>query len=357
MHELPGGGRNGRLSPNGAGKALGLRLAVLLAALLLLPPLQAGPPGIQTPADLVAFLRKIEGKHTISGQYVGKGDMAPVEALHASTGKWLGLISGDYYLYDQTGGIPDTSLNGSAISYWKAGGLVVLNLHMSNPTTGGPVYDTSRLDAAGLLTPGTATNTAFMNSLSRVAAGLAELQEAGVVVIFRPFHENGGDWFWWGKARQNSAQMVALWRFTHDYMEKTRGLHNLVWLFESGQPDVPTTLNYPGDAYVDMIGQDVYTDHPGDAAVVDAYRTMVSTGKLVCMAEFGPKGPHGGDLSFDETALVGALKAKMPRTVLFIQWWDLNAGRVGWGMASTRNAKEALGNPWIVNRDNVGLAP
>jgi mannan endo-1,4-beta-mannosidase len=126
--------------------------------------------------------------------------LAPVEAIHANTGRWLGLISGDYFLYDQTGGIPITTFNRSATSYWKAGGLVALNLHMSNPTTGGPVYDTSKLDAAGLLTPGTATNKAFMNSLSLVAAGIRELQDAGVVVIFRPFHENGGDWFLVGKS-------------------------------------------------------------------------------------------------------------------------------------------------------------
>jgi mannan endo-1,4-beta-mannosidase len=355
MHKISNGLQPHRLSLTRARLTTGPGYLVLLVALVLLPCLGAHPPGIQTPADLIGFLRKIEGKHTISGQYVGTGDLAAVEAIHANTGRWLGLISGDYYLYDQTGGIPITSFNRSAISYWNAGGLVALNLHMSNPTTGGPVYDTSRLDAAGLLTPGTPTNSAFMNSLSHVAAGVRELQDAGVVVIFRPFHENGGDWFWWGTARQNSTRMIALWRFTHDYMEKTQGLHNLVWLFESGQPDVPTTSNYPGGAYVDLIGQDVYTDHPSDASVVDAYKTMVSTGKLVCMAEFGPKGPTGGDLTFQETDLVSALETKMPRTVLFVQWWDLNAGRTGWGMASTRNAAAALNNPWILDRDHIGL--
>ncbi len=126
-----------------------------LAALAVIPCLRSQPPGIQKPADLVAFLRQIEGRHTICGRgMLGTGDLAPVEAIHASTGMWLGLISGDYFLYDQTGGIPVTTFNRSAISYWKAGGLVALNLHMSNPTTGGPVYDTSKLDAAGLLCPG-----------------------------------------------------------------------------------------------------------------------------------------------------------------------------------------------------------
>jgi mannan endo-1,4-beta-mannosidase len=313
----------------------------------------AHPRGITTPADVVAYLQSISGQHTISGQYVECGELGPIAAIHEHTGKWLGLISGDYYHYDQTGGVPVTTFNASALAYWRAGGLVVLNLHMSNPTTGGPVYDVSALDAAGLLTPGTPTHEAFMQSLRAVAAGIRELQSAGVVVILRPFHENGGDWFWWGTRHLSSAQSVALWRFTHDDLGQAEGLHNLVWLFESGQPDVPPTVNYPGDAYVDLVGQDVYTSQPGGQPVVSAYATLVATGKPVCMAEFGPKGPSGGDLGFAETTLVTALKTRMPRTVFFVNWWDQNAGRVGWGMASTRQVAAALSDPWIINRDDI----
>lgn len=328
---------------------LGLLFAVLAAGA------SAGPPGIRTPADLIAYLGSIAGRHTISGQYVETGDLAPITALHERTGRWLGLVSGDYYHYDQTSGRPVTTFNASAISYWNAGGLVLLNLHMPNPTSGGPVHDVSTLDAAGLLTPGTPTNTAFMDNLDRVAGALGELQAAGVVVIFRPFHENGGGWFWWGtRCRLTSAQFIALWRFTHDYLEKTRGLHNLVWLFESGQPDIPTLTNYPGDAYADIVGQDVYTNHPGDPSVVGGYAPLVATGKPVCMAEFGPRGPDGGDPAFDETTLVSAFRTAMPKTVFFVQWWDQNAGRVGWGMASTRNVSAALSDPWILNRDDLG---
>jgi mannan endo-1,4-beta-mannosidase len=316
----------------------------------------AGPPGIRTPADLTAYLRQISGTHTISGQYVETGDMAPINAIHEKTGKWLGLVSGDYFHYDQKSGVPVTSFNAGAIAYWNAGGLVLLNLHMPNPTTGGPVHDVSGLDAAGLLAPGTATNTALMNSLKLVAAGIRELQAAGVVVILRPYHENGGGWFWWGtKFRLSSEEFIALWRFTHSYMEETEGLHNIDWLFESGQPDIPTTTNYPGDAYADLVGQDVYMDHPGDASVVDGYAKLVSTGKPVCMCEFGAGSPQGGNLAFDERTLVSAFQDRMPRTVFFVQWWDGNAGRVGWGMAETRGVSEALADPWILNRDDISL--
>jgi len=228
---------------------------------------------------------------------------------------------------------------------------------MPNPTTGGPVYDVSTLDAGGLLTPGTATHSAFMKSLGEVAVGIKQLQHAGVVVILRPFHENGGHWFWWGTGfRLSSVQFIALWRFTHDYFEKTQGLNNLVWLFESGQPGIPVTSNYPGDAYVDVVGQDVYTDRVADDPVTGGYTKLVATGKLVCMSEFGPGSPHLGDLNFDETALVSAFRIHMPRTVFFVQWWDGNAGRVGWGMSETKGLQAALNDPWIVNRGAISYS-
>jgi mannan endo-1,4-beta-mannosidase len=314
----------------------------------------AGPAGVRSPSDLIAYLRQVSGRGTLSGEYIGTDDLAALEAIHARTGRWLGLIGGDYFLYDQTGDRdPILSYNASAVAYWNAGGLVELNLHMPNPTTGGPVYDVSRLDADGLLKEGTPTHRAFMGMLGKVAAGIRQLRDAGVVVILRPYHESGGDWFWWGTRHLDPVRFTALWRFTYQYLEETQGLHNLVWLFESGQPDIPVTRNYPGDAYVDMIGQDVYTDRPGAPAVVEAYRAMVATGKLVCMSEFGPSEAGHGDPDFDERVLVSAIRDKMPRTVFFQQWWDKDAGRVGWGMASVRFAREALGDPWIVNREDV----
>jgi mannan endo-1,4-beta-mannosidase len=174
------------------------------------------------------------------------------------------------------------------------------------------------------------------------------------VVIFRPFHENGGGWFWWGSGfRLSSAQVVALWCFTHDYMEHSRGLHNLVWLFESGQPDVPVTSNYPGDDWVDVVGQDVYLDHPAGPAVIQAYLTLVQTGKIVCLSEFGAGSPEAGNPDFDETTLISALRDQMPRTAFFVHWWDGNAGRVGWGLASVRQAGAALHDPWVLNRDDL----
>ena len=74
------------------------------------------------------------------------------------------------------------------------------------------------------------------------------------------------------------------------------------------------------------------------------------------MSEFGPGSPHVGDLNFDETALVSAFRIHMPRTVFFVQWWDGNAGRVGWGMSETKGLTAALNDPWIVNRGGISYS-
>ena len=122
-----------------------LALALLVAGV---PATRANPNGINTPSDLIAYLRRISGTHTLSGQYVETGDMAPIRAIHDATGKWLGIVSGDYYHYDHKGPAV-TSFNAGAIEYWKAGGLVELNLHMPNPSTGGPRVRSRRARCGG----------------------------------------------------------------------------------------------------------------------------------------------------------------------------------------------------------------
>ena len=68
-----------------------------------------------------------------------------------------------------------------------------------------------------------------MQELDQLAAGLEELKEAGVVVIWRPFHEMNGDWFWWGA--KPPAEFVKVWRHMFDYFTNTKQLDNLLWAY------------------------------------------------------------------------------------------------------------------------------
>ena len=197
-----------------------------------------------------------------------------------------------------------------------------------------------------------------MESLRQVAAGMKELQAAGVVVLLRPFHENAGSWFWWGTGfRLTTRQFVSLWRFTHDFMEKTE------------RPDQPgmafraRPARHSGDGQLPR-GRICRRTRPG--RLHEPRRELAGRGRLpeacidghrqVCLSEFGPGSPHGGDLGFDEARLVSAIRERMPRTAFFVQWWDGNAGRTGWGMAETRNLSAALNDPWILNRGDISYS-
>lgn len=99
---------------------------------------------------------------------------------------------------------------------------------------------------------GTWENQVFYNDLHTVATHLKALQEAGIPVIWRPFHEAAGRWFWWGKA--DGATYIQLWRAMFETF-KEAGVNNLIWVWTAEKDDEDW---YPGDAYVDMIGRDLY---------------------------------------------------------------------------------------------------
>lgn len=150
-----------------------------------------------TTGPLLTMLTQLTGTGSISGEYIGVGPITPINTIDTVDGQFLGLIGGDYWTPGSIG-TAVTSFNAIAKTYWQQGGLVMLSTSIPNPTTGGPSTDLSNLDVSGLLTAGTATNAAFVNSLSQIAAGLADLQAAGVSVIFRPFARANDPSLWWG---------------------------------------------------------------------------------------------------------------------------------------------------------------
>src|SRR5690349_8829219 len=97
----------------------------------------------------------------------------------------------------------------------------------------------------------------WLKELDRVAEGLEQLKKAGVVVLWRPFHEMNGDWFWWNGKDPDT--FIKLWRQMFDYFTTTKQLDNLLWVY-SPNHGKKTTDYYPGDRYVDIVGLDAYTD-------------------------------------------------------------------------------------------------
>ena len=126
-----------------------------------------------------------------------------------------------------------------------------------------------------------------------MADRLALLRDAGIVVLWRPFHEAAGNstiysdgkaWFWWGS--DGAGPCVSLWHMMYDYFRE-RGLDNLIWIWTSQTKDAAW---YPGDDYVDMIGRDLYNYSVDDASYNFRYLTTYYPHKMVALSECGYSG-------------------------------------------------------------------
>ncbi len=311
------------------------------------------PPSMDTAAGLLAYINSIVGTKVISGQFVERGyslGMDPITDVHTATGKWVGILGGDYYWYGSPGPA-DTNFNTAAIAHHAAGGIITLSIGMPNPTTGGGIDDTSALNVADLLVSGTPTNVALITALDQIAVGLAQLRDADVPVLLRPFHELNGNWYWYGTTFLSDAQSIALWRYVHGYFTFSKGLNNLLWTY-GVNAGLSITSRYPGAGFVDTVGFDYYGDNPGPDLAAD-YVSLAALGKPMWMTEFGSGDPSGGNLSFDERVLTTALAVNMPNLFAWQQWWDANGGGNGWGLSSVTQATAALATARVLNRDDL----
>lgn len=184
----------------------------------------------------------------------------------------------------------------------ELGGINTISWHADNPLTGGDAWDKTPAISAAL--PSGSGHQTFVAYLDRIADYLDSLRGASgerLPVVLRLFHEQTGDWFWWG--RQNSqAEYKALFTFTTRYLKEDRGLDNLLIAFSPDGGRVfsieDQLYGYPGDEFVDVIGVDYYFD-PGQDRLLELTAWLVlaaeARGKVPVLAEFGPRNGINGD--------------------------------------------------------------
>lgn len=157
------------------------------------------------------------------------------------------------------------NMRASAVAHHERGGIVTFSWHPRNPLTGGDAWDISSDQVVASILPGGEKHEYFMGWLAKAADFLDSIKTAegqSVPVIWRPWHEHTGSWFWWGQKLCTTEQYKALWEMTYDYMEKERGLDNLVWAYSPGAGELSSpevfAERYPGDEIIDMVGFDCY---------------------------------------------------------------------------------------------------
>lgn len=156
---------------------------------------------------------------------------------------------------------------------YRQWGIITFSWHTKNPANDGSFYwEKNPVESVKDILPEGKLHVKYKQYLESIAQVLKDCKSDNgelIPVIFRPFHEFDGDWFWWGKGHCTKDQFVSLWQFTVTYLRDNLAVHNVLYAFS---PDCKfTTENeyvsyYPGDEFVDIVGMDNYWDFRPDGA-------------------------------------------------------------------------------------------
>lgn len=213
-------------------------------------------PNASEKAQLVYdYLCSVTGQGIISGveESVGAGNAnSEIQYLKKITDKYPALRGFDFINDDFEGVVTRAKFWGNDMN-----GLVTIGWHWGAPPDG-IGYDSSKgtVDMDELLTEGTDLYNAMIKQMDIAAEALKELQDVGIVVLWRPFHEFDGQWFWWGKG--GGEKFIKLWQLMYDRYTNYHGLNNLIWVL--GYSNKVQQGWYPGDEYVDICGADSYAN-------------------------------------------------------------------------------------------------
>ena len=164
--------------------------------------------------------------------------------------------------------VPFDSIRQYIRSIYARGGVVTLSWHVNNPLTGKTAWDPAPGTVESVLPGGTA-NALFRTWLHRVAGFIRSLktpQGDPIPLIFRPFHELNGNWFWWGGTHCAPDTFRDLWHFTITFLRDSENIHQLLYAYNTDRfaSRGDYLLKYPGDGWVDILGFDIYQQQQGE---------------------------------------------------------------------------------------------
>ncbi len=302
---------------------------------------------------LQAFLVDKYGEKTLSGQY----DQADSDIISARTGQTPAIRGGDLMDYSPSrlafGSKPEGTSE-KLIEAARAGQIITLSWHWNAPDhlinatytgkdgkpvdapwyrgfySNGTTFDLKK----ALADPNSDDYRLLLRDIDAIAVQLRKFSDARVPILWRPLHEAEGGWFWWGA--QGPDSFKTLWRLMFQRLTKTHGLHNLIWVYTSG--DKPPW--YPGDDVVDVVGADCYPSDSSDplSATWDDLNARYGGRKLIALSEFG----HVPD--------VEKMRRLGVRWSYFVSW----SGDLGPKSVPSKTLERLYNAPAVLNR--AGLA-
>lgn len=247
--------------------------------------------------NVLRYLADINGKKMIMGQHTQTMAQEELHNILDVTGKEPALLGFELLSYSPNINYLDTDdeciteveLNRGTLQRaweWAAqGGLITFTWHWFSPLGGHSksfFTENTDFDAEKALVHGTPENTALMSDMDYMAGLLRPFNDKHIPILWRPFHESEGTWFWWGAKGAETAKR--LYRLMFEHFTGKCGLHDLIWVWNS-----PLKDGYPGDDFVDIISRDMYppaheyTSHKSEFDEL----TAITSQKITAIAETG----------------------------------------------------------------------
>ncbi len=245
------------------------------AALQSPEPVPCEPVNSNATMEARALLKTIcavSGNYILSGQHNFPNHLSRHSDNAAKVaGKYPYIWGSDFGF---TGGDDKDSILGrpgmieEAKHQYAAGSIITLMWHVARPSDDEPNGWRQSVQAklndfewSELLTSGTELHRRWEQYIDSAAGYLKQLQDARIPVLWRPYHEANGNWFWWG-GRKGENGFAALYRMTYDRMVNTHHLDNLIWVWNSNAPTGGNAGSYvdyyPGPRYCDILAADIY---------------------------------------------------------------------------------------------------
>ncbi|HET6558001.1 MAG TPA: glycosyl hydrolase [Prolixibacteraceae bacterium] len=291
---------------------------------------------------LLEYLYSLQGKSTLSAQHnypSPKEYMRSTDSIIAMTGKVPAIWGTDISELDQ-------SLVDEAIRQYKKGCIITLMYHQVKP------FDHDSLGFSRsvkkmvtdeqwkqIVTPGTEYHNMWLAKIDARAELLKKLQDANIPVLWRPYHEMNGMWFWYGN-RPGKEGIQKLWKIMYDRYTNYHKLNNLIWVWNTNAPRdwkddeaYAYELFYPGDKYVDILAADIYKNDFKQSHHDQLVK--LGKGKLIALGEVG-------NLPTPE------ILEQQPQWVWFMCW-----AHFPWAYNTKEQVKSIYASPRVLTLDEV----
>lgn len=228
---------------------------------------------------LYRYLQDMYGKKMLAGQMTSNWGYDELNYVQDSTGKLPAIRGLDFI---------DSSKNDNEVKFakawWRKGGIPTIMWHWGAPGIGSG-YENSKkeINIDKIFEEGTIEHKAFWKEMEEKARLLKKLKRAHVPVLWRPFHELNGDWFWWGK--KGPERFKLLWITMYNYYVNEQHLDNLIWVL--CYMDKPDAAWYPGREYVDIAGPDTYQPGLSRRKMFDDTKAIVGDAMPIAFHECG----------------------------------------------------------------------